>query len=668
MSCKDIPSLLDLQKVKKHADDFGRLMGTGNGTSTNGVTGQVRPTYNAVMKSVGFKPGSGDFTTGFTVMPGERDVAWYDPVSLNWYSYLGVIPSDGYDVAPGTNPVGSVNWVPRTDQLLREELVSESGAGMVGGLPVFVTATKYAGGTTTSSTNNDAAIIAAINDAIATGNCVYWPSTYEVQGNIANFHSVKHFGPGAIKRGSDTFRVHPLEWHTNTIYVSNSGSDANDGLTPALPKLSIQSAIDALKGYQDAAICSGDWVIKVDSGTYARGKFPDEGFRTKNPVRIVGADVGGHPNIPTTLIKEGATEAAFGLLIQRRTDVVVQDIKFEDFNGSKSSAGISAQNRCNVSTINCHFEDCYIGLSGTEWCEIDVKGGIFNDCGYLNSVTPGGYGIRGLFHCKFSVGLQNAGARTQGPFFTNNYFAMFGQEMCTGHADWCSFTGNNTGIRLNVGSRINCGGSLFDSNGFAAWATDNSMVSSNANSTFTNNNQNIVTTGKSGSTSSPVIAEWKESYGRDEYVVWGSKAQQTVNTLSATVIQTATIKAGMLRETYGSLVPPKKIGFRMFGRLVGTNDIKRIQLRLGAGSPVNITFTATEVGAFEASGEIVLRSPDNQVGKVSGFRFGGLVSRVSVLPLSESLLSDTPFTIEVLVGNVADSVVVEYAELFMAGV
>ena len=49
MSCNDIPSLLDLQKAKLNADDFGRLMGTGTGTSTNGVTGQVRPTYNKVI-------------------------------------------------------------------------------------------------------------------------------------------------------------------------------------------------------------------------------------------------------------------------------------------------------------------------------------------------------------------------------------------------------------------------------------------------------------------------------------------------------------------------------------------------------------------------------------------------------------------------------------------
>lgn len=124
MSCSDIPSLQDLQNVKLNADDFGRLMGTGEGDSTNEVTGQTRPTYNKVMKSVGFKPGSGDFTTGFTVMPGERDIAWYDPVSKNWYSYLGVIPSSGRDVLPGTNPVGSIDWAPRTDETLRSEIES----------------------------------------------------------------------------------------------------------------------------------------------------------------------------------------------------------------------------------------------------------------------------------------------------------------------------------------------------------------------------------------------------------------------------------------------------------------------------------------------------------------------------------------------------------------
>lgn len=132
MTCEDIPSLLDLQNTKKHVDDFGRLMGTGIGTSTNAVTGQVRPTYNKVIEDLGFKNGSGDFTTGFTVMIGERDVAWYDPVSKNWYSYLGIIPSGGHHVAPGTNPVGDADWAPRTDQLLRSDLAKPNGPELIG--------------------------------------------------------------------------------------------------------------------------------------------------------------------------------------------------------------------------------------------------------------------------------------------------------------------------------------------------------------------------------------------------------------------------------------------------------------------------------------------------------------------------------------------------------
>lgn len=95
--------------------------------------GKIVNTVSGALKAVGFKHGSGDFTTGFTVMPGERNVAWYDPVSENWYSFSGVIPSGGYNVLPGVNPVGNTDWEPRTDELLRSELSWIDGASLVGG-------------------------------------------------------------------------------------------------------------------------------------------------------------------------------------------------------------------------------------------------------------------------------------------------------------------------------------------------------------------------------------------------------------------------------------------------------------------------------------------------------------------------------------------------------
>ena len=121
----------DVRDMSDNAKNFDEFSNSSSDTFTDRL-GYERLTVNGAIKRTGFKPGYGDFTTGFTVMPGERDIAWYDPVSLNWYSYLGVIPTGGYDVAPGTNPVGDTDWIPRTDNILRVDLSSPSGSELVG--------------------------------------------------------------------------------------------------------------------------------------------------------------------------------------------------------------------------------------------------------------------------------------------------------------------------------------------------------------------------------------------------------------------------------------------------------------------------------------------------------------------------------------------------------
>lgn len=176
MACEDIPSLLDLQNTKKRIDHFAELIdGTPSGTSTNPITNKVLPTYEQAIEDLGFKPGSGDFTTGFTVLPGQYDIAWRNPVDNNWYSYLGIIPSGGYTVVPGTNPVGSSLWKPVTDQTLREDL-SNDGADIVdhNGLPVA----RYIGDKIIvrpvgNPAGDKSALLAAANSAAATGMAVH---------------------------------------------------------------------------------------------------------------------------------------------------------------------------------------------------------------------------------------------------------------------------------------------------------------------------------------------------------------------------------------------------------------------------------------------------------------------------------------------------------------
>ena len=235
------------------------------------------------------------------------------------------------------------------------------------------------------------------------------------------------------------------------IYVSKAGNDSNSGYS-ASPLLTIQAAVDRLAelGQQ----LTGSFIIDVGNGTYDRVRFPDQGIQSDEVITIQGQDVGGHPNVPTVDISEGSTVTAEGVYVRNETKVLLKDIHVHGFNGSTSSAGFSVAHRCSLYTDNAHFTDNYSGVTGLEWSEIDVKGGIFDGNGYLNGVTQGGYAIRGLFNTKFSVGTQNAGDLTQGPIIKNGYIGVFGQEGCTGHVDWVTFEDNHHAVRATVLTRF----------------------------------------------------------------------------------------------------------------------------------------------------------------------------------------------------------------------
>lgn len=83
---------------------------------------------NALMNST-FEPSSFDFTTGGTLDTTDRNKAVYNPADNNWYSWSGTLPKI---VSAGEDPTVDTNWKPRTDQLLRQDLASPSGASGVG--------------------------------------------------------------------------------------------------------------------------------------------------------------------------------------------------------------------------------------------------------------------------------------------------------------------------------------------------------------------------------------------------------------------------------------------------------------------------------------------------------------------------------------------------------
>lgn len=136
--CGDVLSLEDLKTAKKHQTFeaeviTGHVGGVSSGaetdTATNAVTGQVQKTLPAILRDLGFSPASFDFTTGGTLTVSDRDAVVYNPADNNWYSWSGGLP---HVVTAGTDPTADVNWKPRTDQLLRQELASGNGLYLIG--------------------------------------------------------------------------------------------------------------------------------------------------------------------------------------------------------------------------------------------------------------------------------------------------------------------------------------------------------------------------------------------------------------------------------------------------------------------------------------------------------------------------------------------------------
>lgn len=133
--CGDVLSLEDLKTAKKHqtfeaevitGKEGGISTGAEIDIATNTVTGQTQKTMPAILRDIGFSPASFDFTTGGILTIADRDAVVFNPADNNWYSWAGALP---HVVAAGTDPTADVNWKPRTDQLLRQDLASSSIPG-----------------------------------------------------------------------------------------------------------------------------------------------------------------------------------------------------------------------------------------------------------------------------------------------------------------------------------------------------------------------------------------------------------------------------------------------------------------------------------------------------------------------------------------------------------
>lgn len=522
-------------------------------------------------------------------------------------------------------------------------------------------------------TNDQVAIELAVEKAIQEGKSLYWPSgTYVSTSSIPYFHNVSHIGDGVIKRGVDLFYIGGSLNNVNTLYVSNNGLSSNDGLSSDHPVFKIQEAIDFLPKY--GPVLKGVWRIQLAPGVYDRGRFPDEGLMSGRPIEIVGPDVGGHPNVPVAIISEGDNGvSAEGVRIRRGTKVKCKDIHFIGFNGTTSSAGISSGGFCEIYTVNCHFTNCTWGVSGSELSFVDMKGGVLEGCGYRpdGSVYSSGGGVRGLFLTKFSIGSQNAGNLNNGPFFKNNNFGVFAQEHIDGHLDWCVIEGNRVGVRLNICSRLNMGGSSFTRNSTAVWAEGNSVASLFSSNYFGEGNDansiNVIC--NSGGTVDP-SSFFLQHTGKSttERGVFRDILEQEIKSTTNVEFFSTTLLKQMWNDARSHTSGLKKLRFKVYGTLSGNAGTKTIFPTFG-GRTAPINFTASETGHFEGEGSIIIgpSSVGKQYMSFSAYRNLGTYSRVINNFANADLSNDVKFALAARVENASDTITINACEVWVDG-
>jgi len=301
---------------------------------------------------------------------------------------------------------------------------------------------------------------AAVQDAVAAtvGGQLHWPDgTYLVAASIPDIHLVKHSGDGVLDASGTTFRPAPVRGVTNTIYVSPAGLDTNDGLSAAFPMREIRTAVEAIANY--ATPLRGSWVVNAAAGSYKGGidlTLIERGASQNDFVRIVGPDVGGHPNVPTAIIDlaEDAT-VVYGVRAYDGAFLRMENVKFLGTFGYAIDTRRSA----------------YAVLTNVHGDGVDGTGVFFGALTHVRYSAAGGIvenystGFQEHFACvrSFDVATSSGEATIVRDCGT----AVRAKEDCSGHLDYMIVQDCEVGVELHAHTTANVKAMTFQRNGVA---------------------------------------------------------------------------------------------------------------------------------------------------------------------------------------------------------
>ncbi|MCK9466078.1 MAG: hypothetical protein M0Q29_09335 [Thiopseudomonas sp.] len=251
-------------------------------------------------------------------------------------------------------------------------------------------------------------------------------------------------GSGLQARGlfaSET--VSSQQWGTSkkVFYVSTDGRQgANGGIDD--PFDSLQSCYDYISSLGQWFV--GSFEIRLGSGTYSTpGGRVVNNARFENQLVIKGAAVGGHPNVPTTVITLPGGNHGFSPGFKNW--LKIEDIKCtgNTANGEAFSVG----NGCVLSLVNCHTQGVRLPVTYQHGAQLGIAGGVYDGDNIASS-----YGVRGYYGSSHSITAPDIAS---GAIFKNFTYGLYINEGCFGHLDHTTVTDCETGVyfgRVDSGS------------------------------------------------------------------------------------------------------------------------------------------------------------------------------------------------------------------------
>lgn len=456
---------------------------------------------------------------------------------------------------------------------------------------------------------------------------------------------------------------------TFNIYVATTGSDSNDG-SVSTPFATLQKAFDTLMAIGSVG---GTRIIRIAAGTYsgAAGRarigpqnesettdpdtdpYQTNGVHSVNYIIVRGADVGYDPDVdpdpvPTTIF-EGGGASAVGISIEGPIKVLIKDIKFQNYDGSTSSCGISGDSAI-IRCENVHGDGNYYTISNAKG-RLEVKGGILQNAA--------GAEIRSIFLNKHEIGNQQAGAVGEGPFFLNSVVGLVAQEGSTGHADYCTFTNCVDGIYATANARVNYSGSSFIGCTRGVRVSHGYVFGISA--TFTSCLENKVS----------------QMYGidapRHNYSNGGLASDYITapvthtGTTASVAILTKELLQGDYCPNINSIRKPQHIEFVAFGTLSGTAGSKQFKLRLGSTLLASVTNSASDTGSWRAEGTVVFTDSNVQAANIAYKCNLGSNHINSDTGTEDLAAADADLMFEVQMVNAADSIVITHAHFKVWG-